>query len=460
MRPPSRGVTTGITLFGCLWAFAVLYHQVKYRHVLLTPLHAGLTATAIVAMLRPWSVQVLGLLAGLTAATMIADLPAAYNHWFYTGLVSLALAAAGAITWWQTRAARADAAARLDALFAPAGRWCLVLLYAMSGFHKLNRDFFDAAGGCATVLTGYLGQRLGVASWLPSGEFLAWLTVLTELGLPLLLLVPRWRLAGVALGAGFHLMMGLAGYARFSATGLALLTLFMPWQDITWPAGGRVSAWWERRGGGMPRSWPLVAVAMFLGVAAAPGIANLVLFTATMAGSIGLAIAAGIAWRRGTNAGGIRLVPAGAGWAAMLGPVLVVGAGVMPYLGLGTERAFAMYSNLRTEGGTTNHLLMRAGQPFGFQRDLVVIESANVAGLQRLADEDMMLPFQEFRTRISEELRWTGAPVRVRFVRAGRAHDLEFRDGDRTLGIPVSTLARKFFRFRAVESTGHRGCSV
>jgi NADH:ubiquinone oxidoreductase subunit 6 (subunit J) len=55
----------------------------------------------------------------------------------------------------------------------------------------------------------------------------------------------------------------------------------------------------------------------------------------------------------------------------LLIPALLFANGLMPYLGLKTETSFAMYSNLRTEGGYSNHWLMPASlQVWDYQRDL------------------------------------------------------------------------------------------
>jgi len=84
-----------------------------------------------------------------------------------------------------------------------------------------------APGGATLYAT--LARRL----WLPDGGALATGaaiggTLLLELGLPVLLLFPRTRLAGVLLAVPFHVALGLAGYPRFSALCLALLLLFLP----------------------------------------------------------------------------------------------------------------------------------------------------------------------------------------------------------------------------------------
>ena len=60
-------------------------------------------------------------------------------------------------------------------------------------------------------------------------------------------------------------------------------------------------------------------------------------------------------------------------------PALLFANGLMPYLGLKTETSFAMYSNLRTEGGYSNHWLLPASlQIWDYQRDLVKIHRTSV----------------------------------------------------------------------------------
>ena len=70
----------------------------------------------------------------------------------------------------------------------------------------------------------------------------------------------------------------------------------------------------------------------------------------------------------GSAPGRLALAPA-----LLIFPVLVLFHGFSPYLGLRTVPAFSMYSNLRTEGGLTNHWFMpsRALRVAGFQEDLV-----------------------------------------------------------------------------------------
>ena len=69
----------------------------------------------------------------------------------------------------------------------------------------------------------------------------------------------------------------------------------------------------------------------------------------------------------------------------LLLPLLVIINGISPYIGLKTQTSWSMFSNLRTEGGKTNHILIR--KPFyiaDFQNDLVEIVESSDPALQPL----------------------------------------------------------------------------
>ncbi|MPZ66508.1 MAG: hypothetical protein GEU83_13680 [Pseudonocardiaceae bacterium] len=48
------------------------------------------------------------------------------------------------------------------------------------------------------------------------------------MALPILLAVPRTRVLGLVVGAGFHTVLALAGNVPFSALALALYVAFLP----------------------------------------------------------------------------------------------------------------------------------------------------------------------------------------------------------------------------------------
>jgi hypothetical protein len=402
-------------------------------------LDAGLTLAALAVMLLP-APPLLGLLAALHVATVVQHLPAVYNHWFFGGLVSLALLLAFLGAWWRGQGSWGRAGDLLPAAFAPAARWSLLLLYFLSGLHKLNADFFDPAVSCASVL--YRGLRAGLPV-LPDGPVMGPLaigiTVLLELGLPLLLLVPRTRRIAVVAGICFHVLMAAAGYPRFSATGLALLVLFLP---------------------SLPRPGPAfraAAVAALLAASMLVPAQRDALFVWATLGLCGGVLALCFVPAGDDREGAVSLRPA---LPALLGPSLILFAGLTPYLGLGTDRALSMYSNLRTEGGRSNHFLIPAGlQMASFQRDLVAVLGSSAAPLARLAADRMLIPWAELRARLTEATISSGR-VSLTYLRNGRRYEVGSAATDSALALPVSRLPRKFIRFRAVEAEGPRRCSV
>jgi hypothetical protein len=131
-------------------------------------------------------------------------------------------------------------------------------------------------------------------------------------------------------------------------------------------------------------------------------------------------------------------------------PAVVVLNGLSPYLGFKTETSWSMFSNLRTEGGRSNHWVMPTSlQVFDYQRDLVEIVAASDRGLQAVADAGAVIPYFEIRRKP-----WMS---------------LSYRDGDDVREVatvaddprypgPPPWVARKFMSFRPVTVGAHQRC--
>lgn len=109
------------------------------------------------------------------------------------------------------------------------------------------------------------------------------------------------------------------------------------------------------------------------------------------------------------------LHPAAPRFSYML-PVLLVAFGLTSHFGLRTAGNFSMFSNLRTEGVVSNHLIL-SNNPFkfwGYQEDVVeIVEFDRVSariGHQYSLDEGLMLPMVEFR-KLLYLWREAGIPV-------------------------------------------------
>lgn len=272
-------------------------------------------------------------------------------------------------------------------LFAPVAGWLLLVMYFYVAFHKINRDFLAAETSCAWQM------YLNIATWtpLPNSPSIAPLVIygvlLTEAGLPLLLLLPRTRTWALGLGTLFHFSLALHSniwVEDFSMLVLSLYVLLLSESQVR-RAHGAAVAFRERMLGW---SFPRLQATLLVGCAA---IAVLVGATALLLG--------GIEWidnlppqmKHGPHRIGysvlvavllgilaLNLRPGNSAAAAqsnaqmsrehnellrpnlhpnLAAPLILFFIGLMPYLGLSTDNVLAMFSNARF-GRQQNHLLL------------------------------------------------------------------------------------------------------
>jgi hypothetical protein len=133
--------------------------------------------------------------------------------------------------------------------------------------------------------------------------------------------------------------------------------------------------------------------------------------------------------------------------------VLFLVNGMSPYLGFKTESSIAMFSNLRTEGGSTNHLLFaRLPYLFSYQDRLVTIHSSDAAALQAYIGPNRQMIEYELHRFLAN------APdTRVRFSIDGQNFDHVDPADNRYLA--TNWLLRKFLIFKPVDWTEPKPCT-
>jgi len=156
----------------------------------------------------------------------------------------------------------------------------------------------------------------------------------------------------------------------------------------------------------------------------------------------------------GAPAGRVGLTP------LLIFPLLVLFHGFAPYLGLRTVPAFSMFSNLRTEGGLTNHWFMpsHALRVAGFQEDLVTVIRAEDAELLQFARRPRRT-FYDFKLRIQRMAAAGKRDIAVSFRRGAEVRNLTAAEADRELMAPVPWWQRKWLKFRPVPVAAQRECS-
>ena len=463
-------------LFAYLWAFSGLLDIAPFDAWFVSPWHTLSAAACAIVLLRPGWLPGFAAMHALRIATFAWDSPNTANHQVLYAFASAAVLCAYPLAARRTgrRPTRED---WLES-FAPVLRVALFVLYFFGVLHKLNRDYFDPMVSCAVntfvgvapawldaLATSSLASRIGLIA----GSLLA------EAAVPCLLAFGRTRRAGIALGALFHGFLGLRFYA-FSTGLLALYVLFVP--TSVWDGARARVAQWRARGGlaGALLS-PQVASAAALSLVAGFGISGAMVgrdsewaalpgtgFPLFAAGWMALLFAP-LAWLLGSRllaAGFAARSPGRLAYARVLlvFPLLVLFHGFSPYLGLRTVPAFSMFSNLRTEGGLTNHWFMpnTALRIADFQEDLVTVRSAEDDELRRFARRPRRT-FYDFKMRIQRMAAAGKRDIVVSFRRGSELTTLARAETDPELMEPVPWWQRKWMKFRPVPIATQRECS-
>jgi hypothetical protein len=117
-----------------------------------------------------------------------------------------------------------------------------------------------------------------------------------------------------------------------------------------------------------------------------------------------------------------------------------------------------MFSNLRTEGGTTNHLLVPASlQVADYQKDLVTIEEISRPARTALRlRAGARLPYFSLRDRVSAAAASGATDLRLSYTRGDRTIAVRGPADDPGLFARPPYLLRKLLAFRALPGRGER----
>ncbi len=452
--PPDAPVTH-TRAFCVAWAMATLFHQLAFLRIAQTPLELALSVVAFAVVVAPRHALLFTALLLLQVAEVWARAPSVSNHWWTSLFVALTMLAAlpsllrgGAFrpVDWRRR-------------FTPALRGILIVVYLWGVLHKLNADFLDPQVSCGVEL--YDALRTDYLPFLPRNAGIAWAaivgTLAVETAIPVLLLIPRTRSWGILLGTSFHFFLGFVPYSVYYNFSSMLFALYLLYSDEAWVARAR-DALRARIGARALRG--LTALALLLLLALCVGSAldgerhrELWRFLPRIPWAIYglLAIGAYFRFREPSFAAPRARRP----W--WMGRVLVAAYllnGASPYLGLKTETSLAMYSNLRTEGGRNNHLILRSTlDPTGRLDDLVVILASNDGWLRARSRDDMGLLWFEFVDYLARH-----PDTRVIFERKGVRERVERAGDDPRFGARVPRWQRKLIYFRPVDLRDAQRC--
>ena len=415
------------------WGLAVAFHQFWLQLWVATPLDATLTSLALLTAFNPSSTRLFVLFAVTHISKIVVEMPYAWNHELLALIVELHFVVA-LILVARTKRGFSVQVAEVFAIFAPAARLSYATLYFFTTFHKLNSDFlFNPDVSCGShfyriFIENYPG--LQVPSALSPEVAATVVTMGSEALIPILLVPRKTRPVGVVWAVTFHTLVGATNNTDFSTLAFALIVLFVSPAFLN-ACAQRVTSWLEAaqrfgpaaylRSASLNVLFPLalvfaltpllpitrrhyqtVQVAWLL---CALGFLSIQVYGMTVRDS-----------QRLQTIGTLRLQ----WWPQRALQVLLLFLGLSPYLGFRTEGSFSMFSNLRTEGGRSNHLLMPAVPLFNYQTDLVTLVDTNDRDLLiRTNFRTRRLVFFEFQKQIRKSLK-NGPWVTVTYRRRGK----------------------------------------
>ena len=495
-------------LFALFWGGQTILEMGKWGEMLSSPLQLLVFASAIFVCLHPGSTARLLLLAMLQVGVSVLKMPWLTNHTLLNTAANVTLIATFVQMYWfdrkGIRRVSSDWAADWCTLFSPLLRTELLIVYAWASFHKLNIDWFDTERSCAVIFWDRMVRWTPWADGLrPIGVVMPYLALLTEFLLPILLARPKWRFWGVLFGLCFHALLGLVGFYRFSAIVTALYCLFLPdWivhsiDQLYARASDTAGSAWGRSvrffGGslGVPLerasrvSWRsvltwMVCFASLLvltrlrfvlpeqpmllvreQILESRGGWSMLFQTAWFAVTFLSMVTLCMVYLRVNDRGEVRSrldesvnergATAALGWLWIF-PVLVFVNGAAPYLGLKTEASFSMFSNLRTAGERSNHLLVRRPLQLLVEgTDLVEIILTSDRELTRVRDGNYLIPWMELCSYIQEKVR-RGDTFDLKIRRNGVIGEYpSVRESRDAFGDP-SWWVRKWTWFRTVNT--------
>ncbi len=469
-----------LILFCRIWGLAECFHLLSFGPWVYHPLGLARFATLVWFLGTAFSLRRFCLMLAADALYLMAISPFTANHILFTMLADITL-----LLIFLPHAVRTRGHVPLDAVYAEVQsllRIELFILYMFAVFHKLNRDFFDLDVSCAGDLLLQMQQRYPLVPVGSSSVAVAvYGTLLIEAAIPVLLCFRSSRRWGIALGFGFHLFLAAhrhAGLYSFSALMFALLFTCIPAPTVTLAAERlRRAAGFERLRSVVreiartplgPSVWFCCApfgmglLAVFLGdidlrhTKRDVHTAGQVLWMCVAVAFVALYLSSAFRVKGSEPGVASFLLPVRPRPILLVMPLVIALHSFSPYLGLKTVPCLSMFSNLRTEGTSGNHLIVSERlKLFGFQDDLVEVLSASETGLSKLADGHLLIPYFEFSRMVNR----VEKPLTLSFERNGRVIAFENAlPGERPGIEPTPWLLGKLLRFRPIEAEGPMRC--
>jgi hypothetical protein len=284
-----------------------------------------------------------------------------------------------------------------------------------------------------------------------------------------LLLVPRLQAFVLISSLAMHSLLALLGFVDFQALVFALIFAFVP--EATYLR-------WERRATvqlgalGIHRTHAYYLLNLAAGLLAAahpawpvlePQVVSGLLFDLAVLTLLWPVLTEFVGAGRAGSWGGVPVLPHGVPRWILVCPAVLLLFGMTPYLGLRTAGNLTMFSNLRTEAGRSNHLLL-AGNTLRLWREqqepvtVIALDPRWTEGIYQIPPlAGMQLPEIEFRKLVTHWAR-AGAAVPVTLEHRGRTWHSPDITRDPAWRVERPDWRTRWADFRVIQPEGANMC--
>ncbi len=413
----------GLVVFSVMWGVAMMLSAASQMPLLRGDEGWGMAALAwaplagaALLIMNPRKTRMLLVVAALMTLLYVFRMPVSSNNQTIALFMNTAIFIAIGVQIAKNRTTTIDRDVPYEELRVVA-RALLAIMYFYGVFHKINTAFLDPETSCATALyrpimapyglgDNIVGQYLAIAS-----------TFVIETIAIVCLYWRRFFWVGLLVSLPFHYVIPLSGYSwymDFSSLVFALYMLAVPREVSSGLYSTGVSL--LRRVPRLRPGWSAILVIGVVWILAAglalaigtqfPGRSNGLLWHsawlivwATFGGVSMVLIVRAALLEQPYRAPRPHGKPA---WWVYAVPTALFVACTSPYIGLKTESSIAMFSNLHTEGGVSNHLVFpKPPYLFDYQARVTRIVSSSDPELRRRArDPDFGLVEHDVALRL------------------------------------------------------------
>jgi hypothetical protein len=345
-------------------------------------------------------------------------------------------------------------------------RWAIIIMYFFAAFHKINHDFlFEPSVSCAyDMLKRYL-EFIDDDMWDDEGYLivdklpgflgpLPFLGLFVEIVPPMVMVFQSTQKWGVLLLISLHLLLLPVGFADFGSIAQSFLWLFV-----------------------MPEASKALPMTFYTDMAGCFVFLHLIVLLLNYSDEadeewmrneevamvlLGYSIFWGATLRAGGLREGVRMrAPKSIfSWFAL---GFLAFFGMNTYLGLRTTGTLTMFSNIRTEGQYSNHLLLRNNpfKIFNYQEDVVTVIDLD----KRFKEDRILKGYSYAKVNFQREMRkeqwWDNDDVYLKVSYRGEIYETVDLNSDPVFDIfrqEESWYSRKYLDFRDISPYQRQEC--